>query len=283
MNTLKNATIADMLATNQSVGDRMPVFRDITSGNFFGIIEDSDDAPQLVSLTDAGVDGSILGAVATPNVYIGTADGVAGVLPAAGRVLTFIVGNTNTGAATLAVDGTAVLAIQTANGIALAAGDLVVGQTVTIIMGAAQAFYVLAGVNQGDGTIINRVTIPTAQVLALFATPRTLVPDVTAAAGTLAIEVISCMGQNNWGGTDFVVNAAGFTVQYITSNGTTGVTFTEAWGDASADLFGLSSAGETPVIVAIGQGVEFLAGTADPTTGDGFFVLDLHYRIHAFN
>lgn len=120
------------------------------------------------------------------------------------------------------------------------------------------------------------LTASSAQILALNATPKILVvaPGLT---NYIIVDYVEAF--NDHGGTDYVVNAAGVLVQY-TGGGTIG-TLTQAWGQASADQLAtlLPAALNT---IPENTALELQAGVANPTTGDGDWIIRVRYRIVTF-
>ena len=281
MQTVKNASIEQMLATKQAVGDRGPIFRDEISGDWFGLYVNSNDEI-VVDPICCGLDplGSATGNPEAPNTVLARVESVVA-LPTVGSVLNITFTTTNTGAVTLDIEDTGVLPLQKPNGVPLQAGDIVSGQTLVIVMGAGQAFYVLAGVAQPDGTIFSEITLTTTQILAINSTPQPLIPNIlTTGLGTVIV-INTLTALNNFNTAGYVVAGAP-TVQYITSNNDTHLDVTNAWAAAVADTFESATGdGFTPVPVA-GEGIEFTTTVSDPTVGDGSWVFQITYRIHQF-
>jgi hypothetical protein len=130
----------------------------------------------------------------------------------------------------------------------------------------------LTGVNP-TGQLKASVTVTSAQILALFTTPITLIA-APAAGNYIVVESISAL--NDFGTAAYVVNAGGMAIKY--SGGSTVFTLDQSWGQAASDqlnTFGGSSLASVPAATAL----TISANVANPTTGDGEWDIEVVYRI----
>jgi len=123
-----------------------------------------------------------------------------------------------------------------------------------------------------------RVTITSAQLLALNTTPKTLVA-APGAGKYIVIDEITAF--NNYGTAAYAF-AAAMTINYTNGSGDKACTdiaevaFCEASADALATTHGIDC------IPVANAAVVATVATSDPTTGDGTFDLDIKYRILTF-
>lgn len=119
------------------------------------------------------------------------------------------------------------------------------------------------------------ITVSSAEILALFATPKELI-SAPGMNKYLIVDYVEAF--NDFGTTAYAANAAGIDVLY--SGGSTIANLTETWAEATGDQ--LASAITVAVDdVPANTAVDLQALAADPTTGDGDWLIHIGYRIVA--
>ncbi len=279
----KNTTEARALAMNQSIGDRTPIFR-VASGEWFGIIRNSQGNEEVVPLcvcdTEPPTDGNIEAPTIDPTAYVGTETGLPAI-PDAGTIIELRNRTTNTGIVTLDLDGTGVLPVQKPNGEALVSGDIKANETVVLIVGAAQAFYIFAGIKNADGTINAEIEITRTQILALNSAPVPIIPNFLSTGLGTVVVLQSLTALNNFA-TIAYIGAGTPTLQYIASNNDTHIDLSNVWLTAAAITFEAPDGDGFAAIPIAGEGIEFTVTVGDPTTGNGSYIFQYTYRIHQF-
>ncbi len=124
------------------------------------------------------------------------------------------------------------------------------------------------------------ISLTTAEILALNATPKTLV--AAPGAGKL-IEFISAVGFLDHGGTDFAAGGA-LVVQTITGNtALSDAVAASTLINASADAYVIFQALSAEVATDLNQGIELTNASTAHTTGNGILRLKVTYREIDFN
>lgn len=125
-----------------------------------------------------------------------------------------------------------------------------------------------------------RVELTSAEILALYTTPKTLV----VAPGTgKVVEFISAVAFLNHGGTDYAAGGD-LVVQTITGNiAVSDVLPAAEFMNLSADSYEVIQVLSDCTTVGVNDGLELTNGSAVHTTGNGTVVINVAYRIHDFN
>lgn len=121
------------------------------------------------------------------------------------------------------------------------------------------------------------VTLTTAQILALFTTPVSLV----AAQGVGKIILVdSIYASMTYVSATYSANAAGFTVRYTNGSGQScQCTVTQAFVQQTASAVYSIRAGATGIVPVDNAAIVIYADTANPTTGDSAIKVRTYYRV----
>jgi hypothetical protein len=154
--------------------------------------------------------------------------------------------------------------------------------------GTTLGFGTLASGAYGAGTVNNAamdsnilkyvdVTVPTAEVLTLNATPKELVPAPGAGFVNIVDSVYATIDFNS---AAYATDAAGFTVRYTNGAGASvGATLTQGFAQAAADARQSVRAAATALTPVANAAVVLYADNADPTTGDSDVKVRVYYRV----
>jgi hypothetical protein len=285
----KNTSLSAAIDFNQDVGDNMPIIRDTDSGDFYGLVSDGNGGTIAYPLGGGSSDGTALPDATSPNDYeLENAN----LTVNNGNLIGVVFTDSNSGAATLDINGGGALPIQQPNGDALAGGEIQAGANTAIVLNSGGTAYVLAGVFNSVGNIVREVTVTSAEILALNSTPQVVSPDIdNNPLGVVNVatvqQLVSSTIFNDFGSAAYVVNAAGVNLEYSTSGNFGGAAFNQAWGQAVADAFlagppTQNDAALGDLIPVAGEGLTLIAQAADPTTGDGEWKLCFEYSVIDF-
>lgn len=132
-----------------------------------------------------------------------------------------------------------------------------------------------AGLVRGDLQMAD-VTISTAEVLALFTTPKTLVAAPGAGFTLIPVSIYSSITYNT---TAYACNAAGLILKYTDGSGTApGSVLTQAFCQSSASAEQVVQNAATAYTPTTNAALVLQAGTANPTTGNSAIKVRIFYR-----